>query len=730
MKGEPRNPVAWPYSIPNTWIGQGWLEVFDVGPYFWRGDKLPRFYRDGNRVWAERADGGRSPAGVVLETLDDFSGLDELLEGAEGVTLWFSSSTFRRADRIPHADAVGAVVVLEAKDLVDLSPIKVFRRLQSVCLEDARITDLSHLLDLQKLGALFLDGLECLASLEPTVGLANLRHLEMRSGEYPDLRVLARHRLLDSIGLPGYTSDSELASIAKGCKRLRRLACWGAFKLRTLAPLRDLPALEVLEVSGSHVEDFTPLEGLSELKSLDLFNNEKLRALTPLLRMPRLARLELAACTKIKDLAALQHMPQLTSLSLPETVAEEDLHSITMACANLERLEFGTPIGFNKAEEPEINGISIGDLKRLRVLRVWRPLRNADSLRRFEKLDVLDMTLARESRNLSFLKSLESVRELSICLNGEVIGAGAIGQLRELQSLTVTFGGFDLGVLVPLQKLVFLSIGNCTNVANIESLSGLPNLTIVVIGDTKLDRLWRVPATSALSSLTIAKGQLADLGPLVDAKQLRYLNLEGNEHSLDLAPLANLANLWKLDVSDFGSKCDLSPLRNVPRLAHLSATYCPWLTSEDLDLLQGAPKLTTLLLDANERLDDLAPVAKLPTLENLSVNWCSEVADIKPLENLRELRSLGLSGCDGIGDFTPIGRLKRLVNVTLDATQVRDISFVKELPDLRYINLSQCWEIDDISPLAGLRAKGCVVHIAERHEELEELDAKAPRAGK
>ncbi|HVA48599.1 MAG TPA: hypothetical protein VNH11_19695 [Pirellulales bacterium] len=725
MTDERNKPVAWPYEAPSAWAGEGWLDIFEVGPYFWGGVGLPRFWREANRIWIDGIDGHRRLVGVLVETIDDFEGLDGLLTDATGVTLWFSSTSFRHAAGIRHADAVETVVVLDARDLVNLSPIRVFTRLQAAYLQDARITDLGDLLDLRDLRALFLDGLECLRSFKAVARIASLRHIGMRTGEYPDLRPIGELGDLISLTLHEDTSDDEFGAIANGCRRLQQLVCYRAVKLRTLAPLRDLARLETLEVSGTHVEDFRALESLTELRSVDLFNNDKLRTLTPFLSMPRLCRFELAACTGLTDFAALQHMPRLRSLSLPDTVAEEGLRGITSACPNLERLEFGTPIGFNKADEPEIDAASVEDLKHLRVLRIWRPLRNADALGGLQSLEVLHIILARRCRDVSFLSSLKLLNELFLHLDGEVNGTDAIGKLHQLQSLTMAFGPFDALALAPLQRLIFLRIRGGTGLANVEVLGELANVVIVSIEDSTFERLWKVSAMSALASLTVTKGQLRDIGGLVDAQRLRYLNLEGNKHSLDLSPLARLTDLRKLDISAFESPYDLAPLRASPRLAELRATYCNWLTSADLVRLAGAPKLTSLSLDACDKLDDVAPLAKLATLESLSLNWCSEISNIRPIEKLGELRSLGLSGCDGIRDFRPIGRLKRLVNLTLDMTELRDVSFVRALPDLRYIDVSQCWELGDISPLVGLRAKGCVVHIAHRQQELDELDARA-----
>src|SRR5487761_1179476 len=484
---QPDNPIAWPYDVPSTWSGEGWLDLSSSGrdlPFFWKGEELPRLYREANRFWLPTPNGGWGLAGVMVETVDDFGALDDLLaDASERVALWFSSSTFQKTQRIRHAMAVGMVAVLRASEIVELSPLKLFPHLRALYLQDARVTDLDELGRLHDLDALFFDRLERWPSPEPLGRIPGLRHAGMRTGEYPNLGPLGQLQSLASLALHEDTSDTELAALVCGCRRLRRLVCWGAYKLRTLAPLAEMAHVEALEVSGTHVEDFSPLEALTRLESLDLSDSVELRVLAPLLRMRRLTRLELSGCTKLTDFAALQHMPQLTSLSLPETVTEDNIHLIATACPRLERLDVGTPIGFNKAGGPESDGTAVGALKRLRVLRAWRPMRNIGALANLTTLEIAHLVLPRDCRSLSFLESLDSMRELAIHVGETVVDASALRQLRELHTLSVAFGPFDAGVLAPLGKLVSLSIGYCTDLDNIDALAQLPNLMIVSLGD-------------------------------------------------------------------------------------------------------------------------------------------------------------------------------------------------------------------------------------------------------
>src|SRR5487761_1709976 len=81
---QPDNPIAWPYDVPSTWSGEGWLDLSSSGrdlPFFWKGEELPRLYREANRFWLPTPNGGWRLAGVMVETVDGF--------GARGAVVQF-----------------------------------------------------------------------------------------------------------------------------------------------------------------------------------------------------------------------------------------------------------------------------------------------------------------------------------------------------------------------------------------------------------------------------------------------------------------------------------------------------------------------------------------------------------------------------------------------------------------------------------------------------------------
>ena len=122
-----------------------------------------------------------------------------------------------------------------------------------------------------------------LASL-PTVRTVNL-------SQNKRLRALAGvegHTRLEQLNV-SRTSVADLGPLAG--LPLRHLVA-DATPTRALAPLAGCPALEVLSVRGTQVEDLRPLAGLARLRVVDLYDCPA-RDIRPLLDLPMLERVDL-----------------------------------------------------------------------------------------------------------------------------------------------------------------------------------------------------------------------------------------------------------------------------------------------------------------------------------------------------------------------------------------------------------------------------------------------------
>lgn len=174
-----------------------------------------------------------------------------------------------------------------------------------------------------------------------------------------------------------------------------------------LAPLRLLPSLRELVVSGLRIADWTPLSSAAELTGL-FAARTPLASLAPLQPLAKLRRLYIGR-TRISELSPLPSLPRLEELSLEE-LAVSDLAPLR-DCAQLRALK-----------APRLRAPNIGEI---------------GALSRLIALDLTEVPLA----DLRFLEQLKRLVDLRFT------GAGdgdytVLGQLPRLTSLTCPYDVF------------------------------------------------------------------------------------------------------------------------------------------------------------------------------------------------------------------------------------------------------------------------------------------------
>ncbi|MBN1608796.1 MAG: hypothetical protein JW940_19370 [Polyangiaceae bacterium] len=102
---------------------------------------------------------------------------------------------------------------------------------------------------------------------------------------------------------------------------------------------------------------------------------------------------------------------------------------------------------------------------------------------------------------------------------------------------------------------------------------------------------------------------------------------------------------------------------------------------------------------ANERLSDLAPLAKLARLQTLILRG-SSASDLTPLSEVSRLEVLDASGA-AIVDLTPLASLSGLRTLDVYDTQIADLTPLASLSALRFVNASYT-HVTDLAPLACL----------------------------
>ncbi|MGI5226497.1 NACHT domain-containing protein [Actinoallomurus sp. CA-142502] len=257
-----------------------------------------------------------------------------------------------------------------------------------------------------------------------------------------------------------------------------------------------------------------------------------------------------------------------------------------------------------------------------------------------------------------------------------------------------------LPALGPLRHLTWLAASLPPGVA-LDSLAGVPALKQVQahVSSEALPLLAEHPSLEAI--WLSVEGTVDDMSPLTAFPALKVLYLYPDRLGVDLGFLSLLPRLRGLGLSGLDEQHDFSHLVAQPGLLDLSLQGCQSLTDDvlkpfrELDLLylEGArlgdrywhevagyhPKLTHLDVRAEERVTDLAGIARLP-LSSLQLLDCPRLTDLSPLSGLGKLKMLGLSG-PSIRDLSPLAGLSALRQLLLQGAAV-DV---------------------DLAPLTGLR---------------------------
>lgn len=430
----------------------------------------------------------------------------------------------------------------------------------------------------------------------------------------------------------------------------------------------------------------------------------------------RSLNLDLRAST-MDALTQLGTLTSLTSLNLSLIDGE------ALSLAPLETLEdlttliltLGAPIARESRTDSGPDFSPLGNMARLRTLRLYASNSRLKDLRWIEKLSELTtLELDLDQTAVSDLSPLESLVDLtSLTLNlsstDDVHALEPLKRLRRLSSLDLCLP--DGLSLEPLRKLTALSsLKLCSDqddLGVLVELRELRNLEITVSSDDSLKEVV---------SVLVRLGKLTTLA----------LNLRGTSVT-DLSPLQALRRLTslELDLSRVGihddasstSAYELGPLQQLDHLERLSLDLS-WTKTQDIRPLQVLRRLKTLILKLDGTdVRDLAPLESLSHLTDLTLRLgLSNVVDLSPLQQLGGIEKLELSLlASRVGDLKPLARLTRLSALTLDLSSdemsgrggiedmsnlVTDLTPLEELAQLTHLDLNL--KQNEIATLASL----------------------------
>ena len=291
-----------------------------------------------------------------------------------------------------------------------------------------------------------------------------------------------------------------------------------------ISPLRELSQLQSLSLSGTSVEDISPLRGLSQLQSLSL-SGASVEDISPLRELSQLQSLYLDE-TSVKDISPLRGLSQLQSLSLSGASVEDisplrelsQLQSLSLSGTSVEGI---SPLrGLSQLQSLSLDGTSVKDIS---------------SLKELSQLQILTLS-GTSVEDITPLRELSQLQSLS--LDGtSVKDISSLKELSQLQILTLSGTSVeDISPLRGLSQLQSLSL-NGTSVKDISLLKELSQLQTLYLNGTSVEDISLLKELSQLQSLYLFGTSIQDFSPLTTLTQLEALYLSGTQvHDVDLSP--------------------------------------------------------------------------------------------------------------------------------------------------------------------------------------------------
>lgn len=318
---------------------------------------------------------------------------------------------------------------------------------------------------------------------------------------------------------------------------------------------------------------------------LPLTSRPRLEAIA---RIPKARKVRIDSEEGIKDFESFRDLPELQEFNCVRCAGLSTLSGLG-GLHGLQKLNLSGAKGIDDVSE-------LGSLTELQELYLsgWSTLTDATPLGRLANLRVLYLDGCERITNFDWLRNLRELRTLCLdnCSLTRLDFSGAVPHLRTLRLMTRQ----------PVEDLAFLS-----------EMPGLRQLTINL-----------GPRSTPL--------------PVTGLARLRSLSLAGVVTKGDLHTLGDLQGLHELHISGLQSTEGLQSLGSLRELKVLSITDCRQLTSVKDIAVTGLKVID--LSRTSIRYTDFA--ARMPHLEEVHLDGCTELFDIQDLAPLRSLRRLTL----------------------------------------------------------------------------------------
>ena len=527
--------------------------------------------------------------------------------------------------------------------------------------------------------------------------------------------------------------------------------------ITTLDPLSELSDLVSLDISGTNVNDFTPLRNANKLKVLRAADT-RINDLSPLKYDLMIEELNIAH-TDVESLSVLEVLDRLEKLDVSFTPVNdlqvlENCPNLSHLSAEGSQIHHLAPVAkLDKLVALNVSGTRVKDLGPLSNLKALQSLRisntSVNSLKALQEMENLKELFC-SNTNVSDLSPLTNHRRLSkIYCDNTRINVNQASEFSKQNPFTLVI--YDTNALeqwwenLPIYwKAVFSQQLQLADTPTTEQLHQIINMTeLDLSGNQYMQNLMPVSRLTNLVKLNIANTEITRLDALTGMTNLEQINLE-NTYVSDLTPLSGMSRLKTINLNN-------TPVTNLAVLdsdSHLETIWANQTsitqeqvyrlkeTLRDLVVVYQTERLTEWwdalgddwkdLLKAHVPCEDFIPSAlelqKMVDLKDLNAENGASLQTLEPIRNFHWLERVNLIG-QGIRDLkpmvdkpylselllqnNPIGDLSPLANDTLlsvlniENTQVSDLTPLEKMNHLRILNASGT-SVKSLKPLAKM----------------------------
>ena len=461
----------------------------------------------------------------------------------------------------------------------DLSPLRLTSTLTDISIHSNPISDLSPLSNLSELKVLNLQNIPQIADIRPLTGLKKMESLDLAGTSVTDLAEVTNFPLLQTFRVygPGLRNIESLARLT-ALKSLEinylPLLLTGdplpALNYSFVSQLTSLENLEIndyssdvnftfiaplsklqrLSVNGNRIQDPTPLSRLTGLKSLNIdFLQSDTSFLIPLTELEYL-RIGSSSLSNLNGLSGLTKLKELVLIGSENPL---DMSPIT-GLKNLQNLSLSNMI-FSDLEFLEgLNQLVSFDLSRHQV-------QDISSLKNLPSLRELSFSINYKNIDLQQIRGLKTIRKLSLLENTGTLPVG-LETLTGLQELYLTKVDLsDCSSISPLVQLTNLDISHA-NLRNLGCIEPLLNLKILSISGGTLTSAASLSRLKNLESVDLSYTSISDLSPLSTLKQLHSLFLDETPVT-SLDSIFSLKRIERLTIDDSALAADTAKLTTI-----------------------------------------------------------------------------------------------------------------------------------------------------------------------